>query len=395
MNEIPRILVIDDSSDIRAFVEAAVESFGWAPIAAADGRSGVLRFTEDRPDVVLCDLRMPGFDGFQVLEAIHAADPDAPVIVISGSHQFQDATRALKLGAWDYLTKPFPLDAVQIAVSRALEHHRLLEDNRRYRQHLEEVNRQLNAAIAERREDEDLARRLHTELMPRGPKAFGHVRFEHRVVASAVLSGDFVDYFPISEGLSAFYLLDVSGHGVSAAFVTVMVRAFMARHLDRLRAGREDLLLHPSALLGRLNEHLLGRHIDKSMTLWYGVVDEIRDVLRWSSAGHFPPALYDDGKHVRSLAARGFAVGHFPFATWEEATLPLPPQFRLVIASDGALETLGAGQIDDRLAGLRSAVSATGTDLDALMIRLGVRGEGVPPDDVSALVVSREGRHGE
>jgi putative two-component system response regulator len=83
---------------------------------------------------------MPEADGFELLQAIHRARPTLPVIIMSGQGELRDAIQALRLGAWDYITKPIEeMSILRLAIERVLEKARLIEENRTYRDHLEEM----------------------------------------------------------------------------------------------------------------------------------------------------------------------------------------------------------------------------------------------------------------
>jgi len=134
-----RVLIIDDEDIIRDSVATYLGDSGFAVYQASDGREGLHRFQEIQPDVVLLDLRMPRMDGLEVLEAISGQLDQVPVIVVTGAGVLQDAVAALRLGAFDFVTKPIvDMAVLEHAVLRALERNRLIEENRRYQAHLED-----------------------------------------------------------------------------------------------------------------------------------------------------------------------------------------------------------------------------------------------------------------
>jgi DNA-binding NtrC family response regulator len=134
-----RILIVDDEAIIRESISTYLEDSGFSVMTASDGLEGLNHFRSEMPDVVLLDLRMPKVDGLEVLAAVMAESPETPVIVITGAGVLQDAVAALRLGAFDFITKPI-IDMVVLehAVRKAFERVQLQNENRRYRQHLEE-----------------------------------------------------------------------------------------------------------------------------------------------------------------------------------------------------------------------------------------------------------------
>jgi phosphoserine phosphatase RsbU/P len=157
----PDILIIDDDSAIRDMLAYYLRSRGFNALTASEGRSGIETCRNSRPDAVLCDLRMPGMDGLAVLGELTKDFPELPVLVVSGTGDLGDAIQTLKLGAWDYLTKPIEdLAVVDHALNKALERARLLAENRSYREHLESVNAQLQRSLRQLEQDETSGREI-------------------------------------------------------------------------------------------------------------------------------------------------------------------------------------------------------------------------------------------
>jgi len=101
-----RILMIDDEQLVLEVLTAYLEDSGFEVTQAIDGQTGIELARREQFDLVLCDLRMPGIDGLHVLATITCEFPELPILVVSGMGGMSDAIQALKLGAWDYVTKP-------------------------------------------------------------------------------------------------------------------------------------------------------------------------------------------------------------------------------------------------------------------------------------------------
>ena len=106
----PRILIVEDDPDLLVVLRVNLASAGLEPILAADGRTAVSRVASERPDAVLLDVMLPGIDGWQVLEQLHAQGDRVPVVVCSAKKSPEDIDRAMRLGAVDYLVKPFDIE---------------------------------------------------------------------------------------------------------------------------------------------------------------------------------------------------------------------------------------------------------------------------------------------
>ena len=279
-----KILTIEDEPPIRDGIVAYLEDSGFTMLEANDGPSGIEIFRHEHPDVVLCDLRLPGMDGLEVLSTITAESPETPVIVVSGVSLLDYAVQALKRGAWDYVTKPIhDMAVLERAVRRVIEHADLLRQNREYRENLEALNRELSQTLKQLQEDEEAGRSIQFQLLPEDNCRFGHYTFRRRLYPSMYLSGDFVDYFPIDDRHIGFYMADVSGHGAASAFVTVMLNTMVIQYRDALWQSGDDTILHPQQTLQRLNRNLCRQNLDKHLTLFYGVIDLEQHRMRYRS----------------------------------------------------------------------------------------------------------------
>ncbi|GAU08189.1 GGDEF domain-containing response regulator [Desulfoplanes formicivorans] len=133
------VLVIDDESLILDTLGEYLSERGFEVFLAEGGRKGLEMFFRKNPTLVLVDLRMPEVDGLEVIKTITRKSPTTPVIVVSGTGVIQDAIDALRLGAWDFVTKPLSNFAVlDHALNKALERRRLIRENQQYQEHLEE-----------------------------------------------------------------------------------------------------------------------------------------------------------------------------------------------------------------------------------------------------------------
>ena len=130
------LLVIDDDEAICRLIKLIFDAEGLNVVTACDGQSGLEIAATLHPDVALVDLRMHGISGFDVLERLKAAMPALPAIMLTGSSDVRDAVRAMRLGAFDYLTKPMDREEVVLIVRRALEARALREEVQDLRRHV-------------------------------------------------------------------------------------------------------------------------------------------------------------------------------------------------------------------------------------------------------------------
>jgi signal transduction histidine kinase len=122
----PFILVVDDDESIRDSCTQILTKDGYQAETAKDGSSGLKQIKEKKPDLVLIDLKMPGINGIEVLEKTREIDPNIIAVVITGYATIESAVEAMKIGAYDFLPKPFTPDELRIIIKRGLEKRKLI-----------------------------------------------------------------------------------------------------------------------------------------------------------------------------------------------------------------------------------------------------------------------------
>ncbi|BAP44483.1 SpoIIE family protein phosphatase [Pseudomonas sp. 21LCFQ02] len=384
------LLIIDDDEVVRASIAAYLEDSGFNVLQAINGQQGVEIFEQENPDLIICDLRMPQMGGLELIRKVTASSPQMPVIVVSGAGVMSDAVEALRLGAADYLIKPLEdLAVLEHSVHRALDRARLEQENRLYREKLETANRELEASLHLLQEDQDAGRQVQMNMLPTSPWSTEQFSFAHQIIPSLYLSGDFVDYFRVDERRVAFYLADVSGHGASSAFITVLLKFMTTRLLFESKRGGTLPEFKPSDVLGHINRGLISCKLGKHVTMVGGVIDEQAGTLTYSVGGHLPlPVLFSEGQG-RYLEGRGLPVGLFQEATYQDHVLELPEAFSLTLLSDGILDLLPGDTLKEKEAALPELVKTAGGSLDGLRQVFELATLGEMPDDIALLVLSR------
>lgn len=134
-----KVLVVDDDVMVRKVLESILVELDYSVVTAGDGHEAIDAFRKNRPDIVFTDLKMPGMDGFALIPALKADNPDIPIIVFSGAGNLNEAIEAMRLGAWDYIPKPVTIPALEIALQQVREKMRLIAENRSYQHYLEDL----------------------------------------------------------------------------------------------------------------------------------------------------------------------------------------------------------------------------------------------------------------
>jgi two-component system response regulator AtoC len=161
-----KVLVVDDEADVRELLAEYFTEIGYDVTTAPDGAQAIEDITANptKYGLVISDLQMPGVDGLGVLKAAKAANPSLAVIIVTGYASVDSAVRAVRMGAYDYLTKPFTLGQIEMIVRRAAERLALEAENRKLAERVGgRDERQSESAVLQRLDgiDQRLARLEH------------------------------------------------------------------------------------------------------------------------------------------------------------------------------------------------------------------------------------------
>lgn len=390
MADFQNLLLIEEEQPSREFVRRALARLGYQVTVAQSGVEGIGKFVPGLFRIVITDLHLPDMGGLEVLKKIKQLSPETAVVVLSSNSQVGDVVQALRLGAADYLLKPIENVAViDHAVCRITQGETLKQQNREYRNELERRNRELHDHVEVLQRDHQAGRLLQQHLLPRTPYQYpGGIEAAYRLVPSLYLSGDFVDYGLFGERFVAFYLVDVSGHGVSSALVTALIKHSIM-HLLRERplfTRLDDLDSDLLEVLEQVNRELRSTRLDKHASMFVGAIDSGARRLHYAVAGQVPmPALVTE--HAAEwLPGKGRPLGLFDRGDWQVLCAKLPATWRLVACSDGVLELL-QGDLLEREALLLQAIEKSRGDLDNLCAALHVDTCEAQPDDIAILTL--------
>jgi len=138
MKKNKKILVIDDDQSLCRVISYYLSEEGYEVKSCHDGNTGIEIFKKFEPDLLICDIKLPGQDGFSILDIVLKEKPDCPVIMITAHGTVEDAVKAMKSGSYDYILKPFNKDDLKITVDKAIKMSDLVSENKYLRKELEE-----------------------------------------------------------------------------------------------------------------------------------------------------------------------------------------------------------------------------------------------------------------
>ena len=363
------IAVMGDDESASSLI-LRLSSLGLDAIYARRGSRAFAKVLE-AADLILCTS--PG----EVADTVEAMGrPPAPVVLVNpGLPDAVGMLNAMRHGVIDVVTTPIGDGEFGERIETDLARAR--PTDLRIAGQLDNLER-----------DQRAGRYIQLRMLPPSPMAIDRYRLAHRVQPSMILSGDFVDYFRIADRHFVFYIADVSGHGASSAFVTVILKNF-SRRIRREYHPR--MFSNPGEILGVLNRELLDQSLGKHVAMFIGVVDLDTDTMRFANAGHFPHAIHAvAGGGTRYLERPGKPVGLFDDVEYDIGSATFAPGDGVVAFSDGVLDVMREADLAAKEQRLIDASRDHGPDIEALWRSIGI-GNGSPgPDDMTCLVIARE-----
>jgi len=348
-----RILVVDDEVSILKVISSYLTKRGDRCEMAESGEQALALVEEQDFDIVLADLSMAGIDGLELTRRVKTLRPQTVCILMSGMGTRFDIIAAMKIGVFDFLDKPFAdLAVLAVVIERAATSRRLvrerdalLEDLKNQNAKLETSLTRLHTAYGQLRQQEAMlaadlrqSQRVQRKLLPsafpplEGFDVFGYYSPCER------LGGDFFNALPLWDGRLAVYLVDVAGHGVSAAMITIMLRELLQPR--RLLQASYEVLGTPAKALAFLNHALLEEAFDPPIlvTMLYAVIDPKTGTLALASAGHPPPIVVNGPGVAQPLAISGPVLGMRQTGGYTTTTTTLMPGDSLLLYTDGVSE---------------------------------------------------------
>jgi len=334
-----RILIVDDAPDTRAWLRALLVKAGWEVLQAADGLAACKYLESMDIRIVITDWMMPGMDGLSLIEWIRARKTHSYVytILLTGREEQRDCVQGLLAGADDYLTKPVASIILRTRLSVAkrilkMEEELLLQQTR-----LRESRDLVTRAFAGVREDIKNAAVYQKSRLPMNGLLSQSISTAWCYRPAMGVSGDYLDIFQISDERLVFYLLDVSGHGVTAALRCSAIYQLL-RPISRMMVGLCEF--GPGLVLERLNRQICegNQDLDYFATLVMGDIDVTSGVIRLASAGHPPPLLLRQGSDAVEIKGGGVPLGIESTTRYRHKEIHLQPTDSLLLFSDGLLD---------------------------------------------------------
>jgi len=333
------LLVVDDIEMNRDMLSRRLARKGHTVDVAEDGHRALEMVESTDYDVILLDIMMPGIDGYQVLEQLRQDHDsgDLPVIMATAKDASEDVVAALKLGANDYVTKPFDFPVVLARVSTQLQ--------------LKRSRQALAKAHGRMKKDLEAAARIQAAFLPDDVAEMTGARFAWRYVPCDELAGDTLGIVPFDDTRVGVYVVDVSGHGVPSALLSVSLSRLLsndpASSVLWSHGDGDPRIASPAEVMTRLSQRFpYDMQTGQYFTMVYAVIDFERGEMTYASAGHEPLIVVRPDGNVEVGSSTGRPVALVPpilaDSVYEERTVAVGVGDRVYLYSDGIPEARNA-----------------------------------------------------
>jgi len=321
-----KILIIEDSHLHRQVLRAKLTQAGYEVETAPDGKDGVALAHECSPDLVITDMDMPVMTGQEVCRRLKAESSTqmVPIIMFTGNATL-DKVEQLDAGADDYLPKSNDLREL-LAKVRVFLRIKHLQDQ------LRDQNEKLKYENEMNERELQMAREVQLGLLPHEGGRRGRLNVAFRYFPMLWVGGDLFDVVESADGSTAFFISDVSGHGVSAAFVTAMIKTSVLAY-----SGGN---LSVSDLVERVNGAIANLVTgDRFVTAFFGILDADATRIDYVNAGHLYPLLIRAGtKSFELLESTQAPLGVLDDLDFPAEQVSVSVGDRLVLYTDGIIE---------------------------------------------------------
>lgn len=328
------VLIIDDSDAIRALITVYLRTGGYQVLEAPNGQIGLEVVATKKPDLILLDIAMPVMDGFSVCARLQQNEElrSIPILMLSALSDTESKMRAFELGAVDYITKPVGKGELLARIQTHLTINRLTSS-------LQQANKELLIHQKQLLEGLHAAANLQKNLLPRRIPDCKTLSFASYFKPCQEIGGDIYNIQRLDDEHIALHIIDVSGHGFSAAMMTALASqalSYSGTIVTSLAADGKRTVTSPVTVIQELDKEFPLQRFNLYMTLFYILINTKTNTFRYCCAGH-PPAIHiekDGTTHTLQTGGPPAGMG----GEWTEGKGTLSVGDRIFFYTDGLTE---------------------------------------------------------
>ncbi len=391
------LLIVDDDSATKTLMQAWVQGSGHTVICLGSEDVTGTTFSENNFDIVLFNWNLTSMSGSSLCHLIRQDPSYHYVIVYASDGQELDFVECTTAGADDILSPPLNSSQLQVRILAAERTIHLQQAFAEQNAAHKALNEKLDVAYQALYSELQAASELQLSLLPTISEVHPKYSLDWLVLPSSFLAGDNLNYFIMQERYLIFYHLDVAGHGIPSALLSVTLNQLlspqpgspMVRFDPQLELKR---IVPPVEVVSELNRRFQPQG-DGYFTMIYAVLDTVTHEIRLCQAGHPSPIKITADGVISEVGDGGFPVGLWPDMTYEETRTSLLPGDRLVLYSDGVLACLNDEGVPYSLKQMKAIIgSQSGKPLKEVLqavqadLERWAQGKDFP-DDISLLIV--------
>ena len=378
-----QLLIVSASSEAEE-MKLQLSENGFTQVSIVDYHHVLAAVQAAIPDLILL-TKQQGLSSLSLINRISRQFPMVPIVMVATDVAGEAMREHVEAGVSDYIYYAgAEKELLGFVVMQNLES--------RSNAALVEASEEARARFQQLERDQMSGFRMQQSMMPQSPRYIRRINFNHQLYPSMIMSGDFIDYFELFDGRVAFYIADVSGHGASSAFITVLLKSLSRRLLDNFQR-----FMSTAEILSWINAELLQWHLEQHVTMFLGVVNQEQSMLEYSNAANFPGTIFCHAGGTEFLETGGQPLGLHEEPVYETHKLALPETFSIVMFSDGVFDVLPQKTLKNREDHLLSVVECRRQGkqpdslVDELVDELGISGADSIPDDIAIFTLVSAG----
>lgn len=323
-----KILVINDDEGIMGMCLLILQAKGYEAFGACNGREGIEQAVEKKPDLILLDIMMPEMDGYETCQKLKALPTikDIPVLFFTSLTNPKDKIKGLSLGAVDFINNI--VDQGEL-IARVQTHLHIQSLTRS----LMESNEQLTQKQKSLDDDLHAAAMIQRSFLPAKNLKIPKVQLASAWLPANPLGGDIFNTIQCDQNKVIFYMIDVSGHDVPSALVTVSVSQYLQQ-----QNVSSNIQFSPKQMILNLDKEYPLERFNRYFTIFYIVLDITTGSLSYSCAGHPSAVILTKNNGFKVLENGGTIIGLNQGLPFEEGTDQLNPGDKVVLYTDGVTE---------------------------------------------------------
>lgn len=339
-----RVVVIDDAKFMRALIKGTLEGENFEVFTFTNPVEAMPELDKLSPDIILVDYEMPEMDGLQFIEKFKPHVREIPTIMLTTVQDINLALKAIRLGASDFLNKPFEKEELihiirKIVKENSLkkENERLLLELKKRERELERKNMELNSINRNIEEELEMASEIQKKLLPQGVPTIPGFEFAVKFLPSQDIGGDFYDFINMSNGRVGVAFADISGHGIPAALLSSMFKVFLNTYAPDI--------IYPSEAMELINDIVCDNFTEgKFVSTFYMVIDANTKKIKYCKASQEPGLYLKNDGTIEELSTRGQVLGLFStidfpdMVQFEESELQMEVGEKIFLYTDGIVE---------------------------------------------------------